>query len=163
MKPEKPPKDFDWDMWVGPRAFRPYQYNIAPYRFRWWSDYSSQMGNWGVHYMDAIRWMMGEVAPSAVTAVGDKYVLDHDADIPDTMQVTFEFASKKMISFNIAEATSGSMQSFGELEIRGSKGNVQAGQEGWKMFPSKPGTFQKWDDKDKIEKMEYDYNPETVG
>ncbi|MGD0755572.1 MAG: Gfo/Idh/MocA family oxidoreductase, partial [Bacteroidales bacterium] len=58
LKPEQPPKDFNWDMWLGPRAFRPYQYNIAPYMFRWWGDYSSQMGNWGVHYMDAIRWMM---------------------------------------------------------------------------------------------------------
>ena len=58
LKHEQPPKDFDWDMWLGPRAYRPYQYNIAPYMFRWWSEYSSQMGNWGVHYMDAIRWLM---------------------------------------------------------------------------------------------------------
>jgi predicted dehydrogenase len=93
LKPEQPPKDFDWDMWLGPRAYRQYQYNIAPYMFRWWSEYSSQMGNWGVHYMDAIRWLMGERAPVAITAHGGKFVLDHDADIPDTMQVTFEFAS----------------------------------------------------------------------
>ena len=51
-KPEDPPPGLDWDLWLGPRASRPYQYNIAPYRFRWWKDYSSQMGNWGVHYMD---------------------------------------------------------------------------------------------------------------
>ncbi len=43
MGPEKPPADFDWDMWLGPRAYRDYQYNIAPYSFRWWSEYSSQM------------------------------------------------------------------------------------------------------------------------
>lgn len=30
MKPEAPPQDFDWDMWLGPRAYRSYQYNIAP-------------------------------------------------------------------------------------------------------------------------------------
>jgi predicted dehydrogenase len=156
MKPEEPPKDFNWDMWVGPRAFRPYQYNIAPYYFRWWSDYSSQMGNWGVHYMDAIRWMMGEEAPSAITAVGDQYILDHDSDIPDTMQVTFEFASKKMISFNILEASSGPMQPYGELEIRGTKGTVQADQNtGYKIFANKPGQFQKWDDSQKIESEEY--------
>ncbi len=162
MKPEKPPKDFNWDMWLGPRAFRPYQYNIAPYKFRWWSDYSSQMGNWGVHYMDAIRWMMGETAPVAVTAVGDKYILDHDATIPDTMHVTFEFASKKMISFTIDEVTSGLMQPYGELEIRGTKGTVQAGQEGWKMFPTKPGTFQTWDENDIIESQEFSFTPEML-
>src|SRR5690606_10325874 len=90
MKAETPPSNFNWDMWLGPRAFRPYQYNIAPYRFRWWTDYSSQMGNWGVHFMDVIRWMMGETAPSSIIATGGNYAIDDDRTIPDTMQVTFE-------------------------------------------------------------------------
>lgn len=145
LQAEQPPKDFNWDMWLGPRAVRPYQYNIAPYMFRWWSDYSSQMGNWGVHYMDAIRWMMGETAPVAISAHGGKFVLDHDGDIPDTMQVTFEFASKKMISFNIFEASSGNILPYGELEIRGTKGTVFAGQDGYKIVPAKRGQFQNWD------------------
>ncbi|MCK4922658.1 MAG: Gfo/Idh/MocA family oxidoreductase, partial [Bacteroidales bacterium] len=145
LKAEKPPKDLNWDMWIGPRAFRPYQYNIAPYMFRWWSDYSSQMGNWGVHYMDAIRWMMGEVAPSAITAQGGKYVLEHDGDVPDTMQVTFEFASKAMISFNIFEASSGGGFQHGELELRGTKGTVYAEQDGYKIIPTSKGQFQTWD------------------
>jgi predicted dehydrogenase len=145
LKPEQPPKDLNWDMWLGPRAYRPYQYNIAPYMFRWWSDYSSQMGNWGVHYMDAIRWMMGETAPSAITAHGGKYVLDHDGDIPDTMQVTFEFASKSMISFSIFEGTSGELFPYGELEIRGTKGTAYASQDGYRIIPATKGQFQNWD------------------
>ena len=144
LKLEQPPKDFNWDMWLGPRQYQPYQYNIAPYMFRWWSHYSSQMGNWGVHYMDAIRWLMGERAPVAVTAHGGKFVLDHDADIPDTMQVTFEFASKKIISFGIYEATGGDIFPYGELELRGTKGNVYANERGYKIIPSRAGQFQKW-------------------
>jgi predicted dehydrogenase len=146
MQPEAPPADLNWDMWIGPRAFRPYQYNIAPYKFRWWSDYSCQMGNWGVHYMDAIRWMMGEVAPSAITAQGGKYVLDHDGDIPDTMQVTFEFASKSIVSFCIYEASSGEKEFFpyGELELRGTKGTVYASQDGYRIVPATKGQFQNW-------------------
>jgi predicted dehydrogenase len=31
MGPETPPPGFDWELWLGPRAARPYQYNIAPY------------------------------------------------------------------------------------------------------------------------------------
>ena len=145
MKPEQPPKDFNWDMWIGPREFQPYQYNIAPYMFRWWSHYSSQMGNWGVHYMDAIRWMMGETAPVAITAHGGKYVLDHDGDIPDTMQVTFEFASKAMIAFSIFEASSGELFPYGELELRGTKGTVYASQDGYRIIPTTKGQFQNWD------------------
>jgi predicted dehydrogenase len=154
LKAEQPPKDFDWDMWLGPRAFRPYKYNIAPYMFRWWGEFSSQMGNWGVHYMDAMRWMMGEVAPVAISAHGGKYVLDHDGDIPDTMQVTYEFASKKMISFSIFEASGGELFPYGEIELRGTKGNLYASQDGYKIVHSKKGQFQNWKEKELIKAEE---------
>ncbi len=144
MKPEQPPKDFNWDMWLGPRAYRPYQYNIAPYKFRWWSDYSSQMGNWGVHYMDAIRWLMGETAPTSITSHGGKFVIDHDADIADTMHVTFEFASKKLITFSIYEGSSRVLYPYGELEIRGTKGNIYADERGYRIIPATKGQFQTW-------------------
>ena len=144
MKPEDPPANFDWDTWLGPRAFRPYQYNIAPYKFRWWSDYSSQMGNWGVHYMDVIRWMMGEKAPIAISAHGGKYVLTHDGDIPDTMQVTFEFASGALITFSIFEASGGGMFQQGELELRGTKGTLLVSESGYRIIPNRPGQFQTW-------------------
>jgi predicted dehydrogenase len=156
MKPEMPPKNFNWDMWLGPRAARPYQYNIAPYMFRWWSHFSSQMGNWGVHYMDVIRWMLRETAPVAISAHGGKYVLDHDADIPDTMQVTFEFASGVLINFSIFEASSGNLFQFGELELCGTKGNLYANEKGYKIFPANSGQFQNW--KNLIEPEEFE-NP----
>ena len=159
LRPENPPENFDWDMWLGPRAYRPYQYNIAPYMFRWWGDYSTQMGNWGVHYMDAIRWLMGETAPVAINAQGGKYVIDHDADIPDTMQVTFEFASGKIISFSIYEGSGGEMFPFGELELRGTKGNVYANERGYRIVPSRSGQFQTWDRQ--IEEEEFK-NPSTM-
>ena len=53
------------------------------------------MGNWGVHYCDVMRWMLGETAPCAITAVGGTYALDHDGDIPDTIEVTYEFAKRE--------------------------------------------------------------------
>ncbi len=145
LNPVQPPKGFDWDMWLGPRAARPYQYNIAPYQFRWWSDYSTQMGNWGVHYMDVLRWMMGETAPSAVSSHGGKYVLDHDGDIPDTMHVTFEFSSGAIISFSIFEASSGGLFPWGEVELRGTKGTLHAGENGYRVTPTRKGQFQNWD------------------
>jgi predicted dehydrogenase len=145
MKPEPPPKDLNWDMWLGPRASRPYQYNISPYKFRWWSDYSSQMGNWGVHYMDVIRWMMGETAPVAITAHGGKFAVDDDRDIPDTMEVTYEFASGAIITFSIVEAAAGpGMFQYGEVELRGTKGTLYADENGYRVTGSRPGQFQTW-------------------
>lgn len=144
MKPEEPPRNFNWDMWLGPRAFRPYQYNICPYMFRWWGDYSSQMGNWGVHFMDVMRWMMGEKAPVAISAHGGKYAIDDDATIPDTMQVTYEFASGAMIAFCIYEASSGGLFQHGEVELRGTKGTLTADENGFRVTPAKAGQFQDW-------------------
>ena len=144
FKPESPPKDFDWNMWLGPRAFKPYQYNIAPYFFRWWNEYSSQMGNWGVHYMDVIRWMMGESAPVAITASGGKYAVEDDRNIPDTMEVLFEMPSKSIIKFSIHEANGGGGIDGGEVELNGAKGNLIASQSGYMISPSKPGQFQSW-------------------
>jgi predicted dehydrogenase len=144
-QPEQPPADFDWNTWLGPRPLIPYQYNIAPYKFRWWSAYSSQMGNWGVHYMDVIRWMLGETAPVAISAHGGKYVLDHDGDIPDTMQVTFEFASGKIIEFCIYEGCGEPLFPQGEVELRGTKATLYASEDGFKIFPSRKGQFQTWD------------------
>lgn len=155
MSPEAPPKDFDWDMWLGPRSFRPYQYNMAPYLFRWWGDFSSQMGNWGVHYMDVIRWMMGETAPTVISAHGGKYVLDHDGDIPDTMQVTYEFGSGAIISFAIYEASSGSIIPRGEIELRGTKGTVYASESGYSIEPTRAGQFQEWESLTEGEEFEH--------
>lgn len=160
LQPESPPENFNWDMWLGPRAYRPYQYNIAPYMFRWWNDYSSQMGNWGVHFMDVIRWMIGETAPVAISAHGGKYVLDHDGDIPDTMQVIFEFASGVIVNFAIYEANSGGIIPNGEVELRGTKATVYASERGYSVVPSKSGQFQGWNQL--TEPEEYEFKDELL-
>lgn len=104
MKPENPPKDFNWDAWLGPRAYRPYQYNIAPYMFRWWEDFCNQISNQGVHYLDLIRWLLNEEAPSSISTLGGKYIVDDDRTIPDTMQVTYEFPSGSIATVNVLES-----------------------------------------------------------
>lgn len=144
MKPENPPKDFDWDAWLGPRAERPYQYNIAPYMFRWWNDYANQLSNNGVHYLDLIRWMLNEEAPSAVNAFGGKYVVDDDRTIPDTMQVTYEFASGSIVTANVLEASSGNFTPYGFIEMRGTKGTLYTNENDYRITPTNPGQFQSW-------------------
>lgn len=142
---EEPPPDFDWNMWLGPRPERPYQYNLAPYFFRWWQDYSSQMGNWGVHYLDVIRWLIGETAPVSVSAYGSTAAVDDDRTIPDTLETTFQFASGAIVRFEVLESAGGQGIHGGEIELRGSKGYLLASQDGYTITPSNPGQFQTWD------------------
>ncbi len=144
LKPEAPPANFNWDLWLGPRAYRPYQYNIAPYMFRWWDDYANQLSNNGIHYLDLIRWLIGEEAPVAVSAHGGKYVLDDDRTIPDTMHVTYEFGSGVLVTATILEASSGSFVPHGFLELRGTNGTLYTGEDDYKVVPAQPGQFQTW-------------------
>lgn len=160
LQPENPPQDFNWDMWLGPRAFRPYQYNIAPYYFRWWSDYSSQMGNWGVHYMDVIRWMAGETAPVAITTNSVSGLIDDDRSIPDTMEVTFEFRSGLMIQFHIYEACHSRGIVGGEVELNGTKGSLVADQNGYTITPATAGQFQTW--KNQVEAETYELKSDAA-
>ncbi len=143
-KPAEPPAGFDWDLWLGPRAERPYQPNLAPYYFRWWADYSSQMGNWGVHYMDAIRWMTGELGPAAITAAGSKTTLADDRTIPDTMAVLFEMPSGCIIHFDVNEASPGNRVPSREVMLCGTKGALCVNENGYDLKPARPGQFQKF-------------------
>jgi len=145
MKPENPPKDFDWDAWLGPRAYRPYQYNIAPYKFRWWEDFCNQISNQGVHYLDLIRWMLNEEAPAVISTLGGNYVIDDDRTIPDTMQVTYEFASGSITTLTLLEASTGSFYPHGFIELRGTKGTLYTGENDYKIIPTKGGQFETWD------------------
>jgi len=139
-----PPKGLDWDMWLGPRPMRPYKDNITPYMFRWWRAYSSQMGNWGVHYCDAIRWVLGEQAPISISAHGGRFAVDDDRTIPDTMEVIFELPSGVLLNFGQYEASGGPALISGEIEFRGTLGNLYAGVggSGYEIVPSKGGQFQ---------------------
>ena len=150
----EPPKGFDWDAWLGPRPYRPYRYTTAPYFFRWHEEFSSQMGNWGVHYCDVMRWILGEEYPCAITAIGSKCSLDHDGDIPDTIDVLYEFADKKTIHFSIYEGFTARPVFKREVEIAGTDGVIYAGESGFEIEPQGKREF-KNPKEPKFEKVTY--------
>jgi predicted dehydrogenase len=88
--------------------------------------------------------MIGENAPKAITAHGGKYLVKDDRNIPDTMEVIFEFESGVMINFSIHEASGGGGIQGGEVELSGAKGNLVANQNGYTVTPARSGQFQDW-------------------
>lgn len=142
LRSTTPPSDLDWDMWLGPRSKRPYQRNITPYTFRWWKDYSSQMANWGVHYLDAMRWCIGEQAPTSICALGGHFAIEDDRTIPDTAQAMFQFASGHLSMFGTYEATGNPILRDGEMEIRGTKGTAYISSTSISVVPERGGQFQ---------------------
>jgi len=138
----KPPAHLDWDMWLGPRPARPYQENIHPYKFRWWHLYSSQMANWGVHYLDAIRWATGEQAPVSVCAMGGRFAVDDDRTVPDTMEAVFEFPSGRLAVFGQYEGSGNPALASGEVEFRGTQGTIYSSERTFQIVPERGGQFQ---------------------
>lgn len=147
-QPTAPPEELDWEMWLGPRPLRPYQDNITPYKFRWWKLYSSQMANFGVHRLDAIRWLTGELAPASVCAMGGQFAVDDDRTIPDTLQATFQFASGRLAVFGQYEASQNLALpgdrdlARAKLECRGTQGTLYVGDPGYQIIPERGGQFQ---------------------
>ncbi len=55
-----PPAELDYEMWLGPAPYRPYNKKRVHYNFRFFWDYSGgQMTNWGAHHIDIAHWGMG--------------------------------------------------------------------------------------------------------
>jgi predicted dehydrogenase len=137
-----PPEGLDWDMWLGPRPQRPFNPNLLPYKFRWWHLYSSQMANWGVHYTDVLRWMVGETAPASLSAHGGVFAVKDSRTIPDTAEVIFEHASGMLMIFGTYEASGHPALNAGEIELRGTLGTVYASLGRFEIIPERGGQFQ---------------------
>ena len=137
-----PPDGLDWDAWLGPRPERAFNENIMPYKFRWHHLYSSQIANWGVHYLDAMRWMTGETAPASLSAHGGIYAVKDSRTVPDTAEVIYEHASGMLMTFSTYEANGHSALKSGEIELRGTEGTIYAGTSGYEIVPERGGQFQ---------------------
>jgi predicted dehydrogenase len=94
VQPSEPPAGVDYDAWIGPAPFVPFQANRFHYGWHWWHDFGTgDMGNDGIHEVDIARWGLGvETHPNRVAALGGKYRFDDDQQFPDTQYVAFEYA-----------------------------------------------------------------------
>ena len=56
---EPVPDDLNWDMWLGPCPWRPYNSRFIPYGWGWCRDFTSGwLEEWGSHVFDLFLWYM---------------------------------------------------------------------------------------------------------
>ena len=54
------PEGLDWNMWLGPAPWRPYNKGLHPASWRGYRDYSGGgMTDWGAHHFDICQWALG--------------------------------------------------------------------------------------------------------
>ena len=90
-----PPRDFDFDRWLGPAPLRPYNKNRVHYLFRFFWDYSGgQQTNFGAHHLDIAQWGLGMDDSGPVSAEGSA-VFNPDGwyETPDSTQIKYTYAS----------------------------------------------------------------------
>ncbi|MBX3437695.1 MAG: Gfo/Idh/MocA family oxidoreductase [Planctomycetaceae bacterium] len=88
-----PPAELDYETWLGPAPFRPYNEKRVHYNFRFWWDYSGgQMTNWGAHDLDIAQWGMGtdDTGPVAVEGVATFHP-EGFHDVTETCRITHHY------------------------------------------------------------------------
>jgi predicted dehydrogenase len=88
-----PPEELDWNFYVGPSPFRPYNPNMYyKYGYDWFriAGAGHQVA-WGVHHFDIVLWAMGVTAPDTVFATGGNYAFESNHDYPNTFTATVRF------------------------------------------------------------------------
>lgn len=119
-----PPPGLDWDMWLGPAPWVPYNTQRHPYNFRYFRDYSGGMlTDWGVHLNDIAQWGMGAdyTGPHTIEAKGTMYP-DNMFEWPETMEVKYGYDGFDLVwtqGLEVAEPGAG----YG-VKFYGQKGSI---------------------------------------
>jgi len=138
-----PPPGLNWDLWLGPAPYRPFNKNrfgVDPKEFshfRWFWDYAGgMMTDWGVHLLDIVQWAFDEAMPKSIVALGGKYYLQDNRETPDTLQVTYEYPQGFLATYENRYGNAQSM--FGKpygILFHGERGTLFVDRSGYKLVP----------------------------
>lgn len=98
MTPVKPPACVDYNLWAGPAPMTPVMRKRFHYDWHWqfnWGD--GEMGNWGVHFLDDLRHILGwDDIPTNVVAVGNRF-WDDNGETPNMHFAVMEHRGVKVV------------------------------------------------------------------
>ena len=80
LAPEPVPTNLDYDMWLGPAPYKPYNHLRVHSNFRGYWDYDGGgLGDMGQHYLDPVQYMLGKDDTSPVKIEVDAPQQHYDA------------------------------------------------------------------------------------
>jgi len=143
--PAEPVPDYlDWDMWVGPAPWRPYNSDLSPHisfdgfpNWRYHSDFGGGgMTDWGAHHYDIAQWGLG------MDETGPVEIIPPDGK--DYKVLTYKYANGVIMTRDSANG----------ILFTGTKGKVEVNRGYLKTWPDtlqsqqiKPDEFHLYDSK----------------
>ena len=80
LEPQPIPEELDYDMWLGPAPYKPYNAHRVHGTFRGYWDYDGGgLGDMGQHYIDPVQYLLGKDDTSPVKVEVDAPQQHHDA------------------------------------------------------------------------------------
>lgn len=118
-----PPQDFDYDRWLGPAPYRPYNKNHVHYLFRFFWDYSGgQQTNFGAHHLDIAQWGLGMDNSGPVSAEGSAVFNPDDwYETPDSTNIKYTYENGVVLN---CKQTPGIKSKKQGTEFVGEKGSL---------------------------------------
>ena len=97
--PFKIPSHIDYNLWAGPTEMSPVMRKSLHYNWHWqWQCGDGEMGNWGIHYVDDVRHLLGwQDVPESVIAAGNRYAWNDDGETPNMHIAMFEQQGVKVV------------------------------------------------------------------
>ncbi len=92
LLPEAPPPELDYDMWLGPAPYKPYNPERVHSKFRGYWDYDGGgLGDMGQHYLDPVQYILDKDDTSPVTVEIDAPQQHYDA-VGIWRRITYTYA-----------------------------------------------------------------------
>jgi predicted dehydrogenase len=126
-----PPEELNYELWLGPAPFRPYNAKRVHYNFRFYSDYSGgQLTNWGAHHIDIAQWGIGadDSGPLEVVAESAAYHPQQWHEVTEKCRVVFTYADgvKLIVGQGEKDVPGGTTFIGSQGEIRVNRGHLSS-------------------------------------
>jgi len=126
VKDGEVPEGVDWDTFLGPAPYRPFNENRFHYKWHWfWDTGNGDFGNQGIHQADIARWILDKAShPVKIQGFSNFFVWDSDQETPNIQHLEFEYEDGRILQFEV--------RGLGTNDEGGIRiGNLIFGSKGW--------------------------------
>jgi predicted dehydrogenase len=133
------PEGLNWDLFLGPSPYRPYNENrfLYNWHFFWDTGATTEFGNNGIYRMDTARWALNKNEhPVSVNCTGGKYCRNDDQEVPNILLADYVYSDGVIIQ-NEARCLSTNPEGFpgsGDVFIYSDEGWMTFSTNGYKTY-----------------------------